>query len=188
MAYLFATGNQQKFEEAKEIFARFGLQLEWLKEPKPEPVDCWDIRRVAENAAQKLAQKHHKPVIVEDTGFFFSAYNNFPGPHSKFSFYALGYEGLLKLLEGKDRSASFKVAAAFCKPGKKPHIFEGKVTGKITEKPHGDEAPTMPFDRIFIPEGQDKAWILTPEIKMKISHRVEAFEKLAQWLKEGENG
>ena len=184
MKAYFVTGNQKKYEEVKHLFEEGGIEIEWLNEPKPEPADEWDIKVVAEYAAEVLANKHQKPVVVEDTGFFFKAYNHFPGPHSKFVFHSIGYEGLLKLLDGKDRSASFRIVASFCMPGEKPVSFEGVMDGKVTEEVHGDEASSMPFDRIFIPEGQEKAWILSQEEKIKDSHRTVAFKKMVKHLKE----
>jgi len=183
MKVYFVTGNRIKFDEVKHIFEGNGIEIEWLNEPKPEPADEWDIKAVAEYAAEKLANKHNKPVVVEDTGLFFNAYKDFPGPHSKFAFHALGYEGLLKLLEGKDRAAFFRIVASFCTPGKKPVSFEGRMDGKVADKVYGKEATQMPFDRIFIPNGYEKAWIETLEEKYKTSHRTLAFGKMVEHLK-----
>lgn len=178
----FVTGNQAKFEEVKHLFENKGIELEWLNEPKPEPADEWDIKVVAEYASEFLANKHQFPVIVEDTGFFFDAYENFPGPHSKFVFQTVGYDGIFRLLKGKERGAYFKVVASFCKPGGKPVSFEGIAKGTVTEELFGEEAPIMPYDRVFIPEGHEKAWILTPEVKQEISHRVKAFTKIIEFI------
>ncbi len=186
MKVYFVTGNKIKFDEVKHIFESNGFEIEWLNEPKPEPADEWDIKAVAEYAAEKLANKHQKPVVVEDTGFFFNAYKDFPGPHSKFAFHALGYEGLLKLLEGKDRAAFFRIVASFCMPGKKPVSFEGRMDGKVAEKVYGEKATQMPFDRIFIPDGYEKTWIEMLEEKLKTSHRTQAFGKMVKYLKEAD--
>lgn len=178
----FATGNSKKFEEAKKVFDKFGLELEWLKVPKPEPADEWDIAKVAIFAAKEIANEHNVTVVVEDTGLFFKAFNHFPGPHSKFVYKAIGYEGILKLLDGKDRKAHFLTVAAICEPGKEPITFEATKEGTITEEVFGEEEDEMPYDRIFVPDGYEKAWILIPEVKHKTSHRVRAFTKVAEFI------
>lgn len=182
MKVYFATGNRKKFEEVKRVFDKHNLELDWLNVPKPEPADEWDIAKVAVFAAKEIANKHNVAVIVEDTGFFFEAYSHFPGPHSKFVFQGIGYEGIFKLLKEKDRTAHFLTVAALCEPGKEPVTFEGVMKGAITEEVHGEETADMPYDRIFMPEGSKKPWILDLESKAKDSHRVRAFTKAAEYI------
>lgn len=184
----FVSGNQGKYEEIRPLFEQAGIRLVWVNQPKPESPDQWDISLVAAHAAEQLSQQLNKIVIVEDTGLFFDAYTDFPGPHSKFAFHALGYEGLLKLLEGKSRRAEFKTVAALCNPGQKSHLFEGVCKGSISEQPQGKTHPALPYDAVFIPEGETDTWALLPAAKKKISHRKQAFEKALAYLKNtGEN-
>ncbi len=182
MKICFATGNTKKYEEVKKVFDKLGLELEWLKVPKPEPADEWDIAKVAIFAAKEIANEHKVTVVVEDTGFFFEAFNHFPGPHSKFVYRAIGYDGILKLLKGANRKARFLTVAAICEPGKEPITFDGVIDGSVAEEVHGEECEEMPYDRIFIPEGGDKPWILDEESKKKDSHRVRAFTKVAEFI------
>lgn len=182
MKLSFLTGNVKKFEEVRNVLADFGIEVEQIAVDKPE-IESSDLAEIAAYAAERMANELGKPIVVEDTGCFFNAYKNFPGPNSKFVIHSIGFEGVFRLLKGKDDTGSFKTVAAFCKPGEKPKTFEGIVNGKwvITDK---YEMTKMPYDHIFIPEGYDEVWVNTPEVKQKISHRAEAFKKLARYLLE----
>ena len=186
MKISFLTGNQKKYEEVKQVLADFGIEVEQIDIDKPE-IDSDSILEIAVHAAEKMANELGKPIVVEDTGVFFNAYNNFPGPQSKFVIHAIGFEGLFRLLDVADKSGSFKTVAAFCRPGEKAKTFEGVVNGRwVTDVEV--KLTKMPYDYIFIPEGYEEVWINTPIVKHKISHRAKAFKKLADYLLEVENG
>lgn len=177
----FVTGNEHKAEEAALALKPYGIEVERIEMDKPETKDE-SIYDVSRKAAKFLSDKLKMDVVVEDTGIFFHAFKNFPGPHSKFVYDQIGYEGMFKLLNGKEKSASMRVVASYCPYGKDPVTFEGRVNGTITDKVHGEEIKVMPYDRIFIPDGYDQPFCYILDIKQKISHRKEAFAKLGEYL------
>jgi len=178
----FATQNKHKFEEAQAVLSKHNIQVEQLSVSKVEDKEK-PMHEIAMSAAQQLANKHKKPIMVDDTGIFFTAYNNFPGANPRLMFGCLGYEGLLKLLAGKSRDACFLCCVGFCMPKKKPMLFEGKLEGHITLVPFNMEKDVMPYERIFVPKGKTHTLSsMTREQKNEISHRAQAFEKLAAYL------
>jgi XTP/dITP diphosphohydrolase len=182
MKFYFVTGNKHKYKEVKDLMDKNKIEIELIDLDKPEDkID--DIRQIAENAAKKLADSLNKPVMVDDTGVFFSAYNNFPGPYAKYVFKAIGYDGFFKLLEGEDASAYFMTVAAFCMPKGKPISFEGRCEGRIISEVRCKDKDVQPYERIFMPEGHDKVWGEIPDVKADMSHRVLAFQQLADYLK-----
>ena len=82
MKIYFATGNRHKVEEAQIALQGSDIELAILSEEKEEP-SGWDMERVAKHNAKKFADKMQAPVIVEDTGVFFEALDNFPGAELK---------------------------------------------------------------------------------------------------------
>ncbi|MBD3310660.1 non-canonical purine NTP pyrophosphatase [Candidatus Woesearchaeota archaeon] len=182
MKIYLVTGNRHKFREIKELMDRNRIEIEQIDLDKPEEKSD-DIKEIAETAAKRLADEFKKPVMVDDTGIYFTAWNNFPGPHPKFVWNSLGYEGMLKLLEGKERAAYFMTVAAYCEPGKEPVSFEGRCKGRIIDEIRCKDKDVQPYERIFVPEGYDKVWAEIPEIKAGLSHRVSAFQQLADHLK-----
>ena len=180
----FATTNKHKFGEVKEILAEFGLKAKQLEIEKIEPRGE-SVESIAKNSAKTISNQTKLPIILEDTGVFFEAYNNFPGPLPKFIFESIGYEGIMRLLNGKSRNAYFKTVAAYCEPNKDPVLFEGIMKGRITEKVFNLKKDVMPYERIFVPEGHNKTLSdLSRNEKNKISHRSKAFRKFGKWFNE----
>ena len=154
MKIAFITTNKHKFEEVQALLKDYDIELIHEELEYDENHDH-GIEEIAKNAAKKLADELGRPVILEDTGLFFEAYEGFPGPLPKFIIQTLNFKGIFKLLKGENRNAYFKTVAAFCEPKKDPILFEGIMNGKITEEIHNEEKDSMPYDKIFIPDGEE---------------------------------
>lgn len=182
----FLTKNTHKYNEAKEALKLYkSIQIVQLPEEKLEYKDdsvSDPIKEIALRAAQEGANLYNKIVVAEDTGLFFTAYHDFPSLNTKWVIKRLNYDGIFRLLDGKDRTAYFLCVVAMCKPNEKPIAFEGRIYGHITEKVYGENIDCMDYDRIFIPNGSDVPFSLIMESKVQISHRKIAFQKLGEYL------
>lgn len=184
MKIAFITTNKGKFEEVESLLKDYSIDLEWVNRKYEEDSDD-TIEDTAKKAAKKLANELKQPIILEDTGLFFEAYDGFPGPSPKFVFKTLGYRGILKLLDGVSRKAYFQTFAAYCEPGSEPTTFSGKMKGEITDKVMNPDKDFdfMPYDRIFVPEGKQVTISdMTMEEKNRLSQRSKAFRKLGDYL------
>jgi len=182
MKITFITTNKHKFEEVENVLKDYPIELEHLNMEYEENHDA-KIEEVARDAAKKMADKLNKPIVLEDTGLFFEAYNGFPGALPKFAIKTLGYKGIFKLLAGENRGAYFKTVAAFCEPGKEPVLFEGIMRGTITEEIHNQDSDVMPYDRIFVPEGETETISdMTMDKKNSFSQRAQAFRKFGEYI------
>jgi len=176
---LLVTQNRHKVEEASAILARFAIKVEQLAEEKTEPKEM-PSEEVARMNAEMSYARHKRPLAVEDTGVFFSAYPDFPGSHPKLMFSLLGYKGLLKLLEGEDRTAYFRTVIAYAdENGVK--VFEGKMVGIISRTVHDIGKDVMPYERILLYKGRSLS-SYTREEKNLFSHRSLAFTRLGEHL------
>ena len=179
----FITTNKHKVQEMQTILHDYDIELVQKEMEYPEDKEA-DMESVAKKAAKDLAEELQEPVIVEDTGIYFKAYNNFPGPLPKFVIKGIGFDGVFRLLKGKERGAYFKTVIGYCEPSNTPITFDGEVHGQITEKVVMPEVDVMPYDHIILPEGQTKTIVeMTLEEKNKISQRGEATRKLGEYLK-----
>ncbi len=180
MKLFFATGNKHKVQEINAVLGKkihlIQKKIE-LKEPKSSSIEF-----IAEKKAEQAFRKLKKPLIVEDTGVYFTALRNFPGTEPKRAFLKLGLNGLLKKLQGKKRTAFYKTVICFT-DGKKKKIFSGKLHGKITEKVFLKEKDVMAYEKIFVPKGKNKVLaFFSRKNKNKFSHRAKAAEKLKKFL------
>ncbi|MGQ0795073.1 MAG: XTP/dITP diphosphatase [Nitrosopumilaceae archaeon] len=171
----FASSNKNKFEEAREILAKFGISLKFFKCSLQE-IQAESLEEVAFHKAMNAFSLCSKPVIIEDDGLFINSLKGFPGPYSSFVFKTIGNKGILKLLKSK-RSAAFHSVIAYCDKKDDIQLFEAVVKGKISKKPRGKK---WGYDPIFVPEGQTKTFAQITE-KNLVSHRYLAIKKFANW-------
>ncbi|WP_297062177.1 XTP/dITP diphosphatase [Thermococcus sp.] len=181
MRLAFVTSNPGKVEEAKKYLEPLGIEVYQLRFEYPE-IQADTLEEVAEYGVMWLAERIKEPFFLDDSGLFVDALRGFPGVYSAYVYRTLGYQGILKLLEGEtNRRAHFKSVIA-CWVGEL-HLFTGTVEGEITTEPRGRFG--FGFDPVFKPHGFDKTFAeMTTEEKNRISHRGRALEAFAQWLRE----
>ncbi|MBU90654.1 non-canonical purine NTP pyrophosphatase [Candidatus Woesearchaeota archaeon] len=143
------TSNLGKVKEFKAILGNSikinHIEMEYreLRSDNPE--------EIARDAAKMLADKLQKPIVVEDSGLFIKALNDFPGTCSSYIHKRIGLKGILKLMENiDDRTCYYKSAVGYCEPGKEPVSFLGEEKGTVAEEVKGNYG--FGHDPIFIPE------------------------------------
>lgn len=174
----FVTKNKHKFEEAKLALKGIDIEIEQIAEEKIEQKEL-SLKDVAIFNANLFFEKYKKPILIDDTGVFFKAYNNFPGTNPKLIFDSIGYKGLLKLLENENREAEFLTILAY-KDKDHLKIFEGKLKCVVDIKVNDLDKDVMPYERIFLVNGKPLS-SLSREEKNLISHRAIAFKKFKEW-------
>ena len=175
-----ATSSEDKYREAKEILAEFGVELGRIDAEKIE-IQADDPVEIVEYSLRQL-EDDGRAVVMEDAGIFIEHLGGFPGPYSSYVLKRLDNPGILKLMEGvEDRRAHYQSAVAI-RRGDEVKSFRGYVRGKITECIRGTGG--FGYDPIFIPDEGDGRTFgeMTEEEKNAISHRAMAFRRLGEWL------
>ena len=115
MKITFITTNKHKFKEVEGILKKYPIELEQLDMEYDENHDV-GMEDIVRDAVEELANKLNKPIVLEDTGLFFEAYEGFPGALPKFVYNTLGYKGIFKLLENeKNRTYNILISLRNCK-------------------------------------------------------------------------
>jgi len=149
------TSNDGKFKELNKHLEP-EITIERISTPYEE-MRSDDPLEISNLAAKQLAEKLKKPVIVEDSGLFIKALNDFPGTCSAYIHKRIGLKGILSLMQGiEDRTCTYKSAVGYCEPGKDPISILGEEKGKIALEEKGDKG--FGHDPIFIPEGSEKTY------------------------------
>lgn len=189
MELIFATHNQHKTEEVREIAASF-IQIKNLKdigcfEEIPETADT-----LPGNALQKARYVHehfHVNCFADDTGLEVEALDGRPGVYSarfagEHCTYQDNVDKLLREMKGRtNRKACFKTVVALILDGKE-YLFEGRVDGRIIEDQRGMSG--FGYDPVFLPEGFNRTFAeMSDEEKNSISHRGRAIRKMMDFLK-----
>ncbi len=182
MDLFIATGNKHKVEEMSSILKEFSISLKHRELKIIEP-DFDSLEEIALEKAKQAFAVLKKPVIAEDTGVYFEAYNNFPGQLAKRVYLGLGFGGLITVIRAaKNRRAHFKTAVAYF-DGKNSKVFSGIMKGRLLTKVVSIEKDRLPYEKLFVPDGFSSALVDIPlEGKNRVSHRAKATRKLGEWL------
>ena len=181
---VFATNNQHKLQEVREIFNKsldiVSLQDIGCEEDIPETADTLEGNALMK--ARYVKEHYGYDCFADDTGLEVAALNNAPGVYS--ARYAgeskdsgANMQKVLKELEDKnDRNARFRTVIALILDGKET-LFDGIINGTIIESQKGTAG--FGYDPVFIPSGYSETFAeMGNEVKNTISHRALAVEKL----------
>lgn len=189
MKLVFATHNQNKFDEVKVLIPK-NIELVSLTDigcfqEIPETADT--LEGNAKLKADFVTENYNLPCFADDTGLLVDALNGAPGV------YSARYAGpkknaednmkklLFELQAKNNRNAQFKTAIALNIDGR-TLLFSGEVKGEIINKKKGTEG--FGYDPIFKPTGYEQTFAeLSIAVKNKISHRGRAIQELLNYLK-----
>ncbi|MBI4210318.1 MAG: non-canonical purine NTP pyrophosphatase [Candidatus Diapherotrites archaeon] len=182
MKLLIATTNRHKVHEISHILAEYGVEVSQLDIEAQEP-DLGSLEKIAEHKARQAYSNARRPLIAEDTGIYFDAYDDFPGVFAKRVFLGIGFRGLLALIRAADsKAARFRTAICYY-DGRAAKVFSGELKGRLLEHLVSEEKDRLPYEKLFVPDGHSKALVELPHgEKNRISHRAQAARKLGEWL------
>lgn len=174
----FVTGNLNKVREAGEIL---GVPLQQVDIPDLYELQTHDPEAIVRHKLSQAYEIVKGPVLVEDSGLIFSAWNGLPGALIKWFESTVGCEGMLKMLEPFDNREAFAVCYVGFQDGETIKIAKGEVRGRVAANLRGTSG--FGWDVLFIPEGDERTYAEMPAAeKNAISHRKRAFETLKQLM------
>lgn len=124
----FVTSNAYKVREAAKIL---DCQLEQVSTLMIHEIQTHDINKIVEHKAQEAYKELKCPILVEDSGLIFKAWNGLPGALVKWFEISVGCDGLLKMLEGFKNREAFAICMAAIFDGREMRVAKGEVKGKI---------------------------------------------------------
>ena len=182
----FATGNINKFNEARSILSPYGFAVAMLR-VKGDEMQSDSLKEIAKTSAVNAFKRSRLPIFVEDAGLFIDALSGFPGPYAAYVYKTIHNSGILTLMENvADRHARFQSVIAYCDETLcEPECFDGESNGEITQTERKQQGKSgFGFDPIFQPTESSKTFAeMTIEEKNGYSHRAMAIRKFAQWYK-----
>lgn len=207
-AVIFATGNENKMKELREILKDLGTQVFSLKEAgidvdieengatfeenaliKVDGIAAWCKQNGIPAFPEKSADDF--VILADDSGLEVDRLNKEPGVYSaRYMGYDTSYReknaSLISRLEGvekADRTARFVCAIAAAMPGKESRVVRGTIEGYIGWEERGSNG--FGYDPIFYLYENDRTTAeLSPEEKNGISHRGRALELMKEILRE----
>jgi XTP/dITP diphosphohydrolase len=176
--FKFVTDNLNKVREASEILS---FSFESVKVDGLFEIQSPDIDLVVRHKAEQAYSILQCPVMVEDSGLVFHAWNGLPGALVKWFEETVSCVGMLKMIEGFDDRSATAICCFALYDGKDINIARGEVNGTISKSIRGSNG--FGWDVIFIPEGYEQTYgEMAAKEKNAISHRKRALDKLKQKL------
>lgn len=191
---VFATGNEGKLREIKNIMADLPVEVVSMKEAGIEAEIEETGATFEENAkikAQAVAAYTDDIVLADDSGLEIDYLNKEPGVYSarylgENTSYEIKNQTILDRLAGvqkEKRTARFVCAIAAVLPSKETLVTRETIEGYIGEKPAGENG--FGYDPIFyVEEYQCSTAELSDEQKNAISHRGKALRAMKKLLRE----
>lgn len=189
---IFATGNQDKMREIREILAGDDVEVLSLKDLDLDVDIIEDGSTFEENAAIKaktICKMTGEIVLADDSGLEIDYLNKEPGIYSarymgEHTSYVEKNANLIGRLEGvpdEKRTARFVCAIAAAFPDGSVRIVRGTMEGRIGYEAKGENG--FGYDPIFyLPEYGCTSAELSREEKNRISHRGKALRAMKEEL------
>jgi XTP/dITP diphosphohydrolase len=192
MKIVFASSNEGKVREIREMLEGMGIELVSLSNYAGVPEIVEDGKSFLENALKKakiVSEFTGETVLADDSGLQVEVLGGEPGIYS--SRYAgekaTDEENNTKLLTKlknipqEKRTAFFICVLVLYRRDGSYDYFEGKWNGQIIDERRGNNG--FGYDPIFlVPELKMTAAELPAEIKNKVSHRGQAFAQFKKKL------
>ena len=189
---IFATGNEGKMREIREILKDVDAQILSLKEAGIHADIVEDGKTFEENAvikAKAICEMTGEIVLADDSGLEVDYLNKEPGVYSarymgEDTSYRIKNASLIQRLEGvpdEKRTARFVCVIAAAFPDGTVKTVRGTMEGRIGYREEGENG--FGYDPIFyLPEYGCSSAVLSMEEKNKISHRGKALRAIKEEL------
>ena len=196
---IFATGNEGKMREIREILSDLPYEILSMKEAGLVSDPEENGETFEENALIKARALHEALgdqvvdtiVMADDSGLEVDALNKEPGIYSarymgEDTSYRIKNQSIIDRLEGvpdEKRSARFVCAVAAVFPDGSHAVVRETIEGRIGYKESGENG--FGYDPIFfVPEYGCTTAELSPEQKNAISHRGKALRKIKDMIRD----
>ena len=198
MKIIFATGNEGKMKEIREILADPHVEILSMKEAGITAEIEENGTSFEENAvikAKAVMELCHEIVLADDSGLEIDYLNKEPGIYSarymgEDTSYRIKNQNLIDRQEGvpdEERTARFVCVIAAAFPDGEVLTARGTIEGRIGYEEKGENG--FGYDPIFyVPEYGCSTAQLSPEVKNQISHRGKALREMKRKLQARKEG
>lgn len=193
---IFATGNEHKMIEIREILGELPVEILSMKEAGIKADIVENGNTFEENAlikAKEVCKLAGEMVLADDSGLEIDYLKGEPGIYSarymgEDTSYRIKNQNLIDRLAGvpdEKRTARFVCAIAAAFPDGRSFVVRGTIEGIIGYEERGENG--FGYDPIFyLPERGVSTAQLPPEEKNSISHRGNALRKMKELLEHEE--
>jgi len=196
MKLIVATHNRDKLAEVRNILGVGDVTIISADDAGISEDIEEDGSTLEENALKKARyvwNKTHEWTLADDTGVFIDALGGRPGIYAArwAGDSATGADVLSHTLHELDgiphekRTAEFVSVIALISPEGQELIFRGTVRGILLATPRGEHPEQLPYDSLFVPDGEIDTFAQMPiEKKNAMSHRALSLAQVKDFFAE----
>ena len=177
----YATGNSEKFADAKRFFEKRGIVIKQLNVEVDE-IQNDNLEKIALNKALAVYEQVKKPLFVNDAGWLIPALNGFPGPYMKdINQWFRPQDFILLLSDKKDRRVILRDTIVYIDEFGS-QVFTNDCLGLILSEPYGAEG--RPSDNVISLTKSKKS--IAEEVKngnFLLDDEEKAWSDFVKWLK-----
>ncbi len=182
MTIYYITGNISKFETAKIFFQPLGVEVVQKKLEIPE-IQSDSTEEIAVDKANKAFLELGHALIVNDSGWYISVLNGFPGSYMKHVNQCFVAQDFLNLMQDKNnREVILKqVVVAVDNSGQK-QIFSHETRGEILREARG--GGTSGFDQVTsLTPGLTLAEERDQKLAVALDTELQLWQDVYEWIK-----
>lgn len=177
MSLPFVTTNLGKYREVQAM-----LQSEVTHLPLYLPeIQALDVDEVIRSKAERAYEHVKAPVLVEDTGLAFVAWNGLPGALIRWFMETVGSAGLCQMLDNEGNRQAIAKCTLDLFDGSRHLLFSGIVRGTIATTPRGQNG--FGWYDILVPDGYTHTFSeMAVEQRHALTMRKRAVDQLRCYL------
>lgn len=177
----YVTGSWHKFESAKGHLASHGIKIK-QKTLDIKEIQSDSIREIAIDKARKAFAKIKKPLFVNDSGWYITALNGFPGPFMAYINRWFSADDFINLMKGKkNREAILKQVVVYI-DRRTVKVFEHDIFGVILKR--ASKTNGRPVEMIAsFSDGKTSETELRSKGITAFESEADLWHNLANWLK-----
>ncbi len=181
MRILYVTGNSAKLRTAQNFLQEMGIEVEQGVVDVDE-IQSESIEKIALDKARKSFEILQRPLIVNDSGWFFLGLNGFPGAFMKYVNQWFSGENFLDLTRNlKDRRVILKQVIVWT-DGKDYKVFEHDTHCFLHREIKGD-SPRMSDNLVGPSEEGISFGEMTEKEDFKLDGEDAVWKELVEFLK-----
>lgn len=180
MHLFFVSKNRHKHEEARQILAPLGVEVE-ADHTEIHELQTIDTEVLVRDKAVRAFQKIGRPLFVEHTGLYLDLLGGFPGGLTQIFWDSLQKDRFASLFASDEHKVLAKTTIGYV-DGSRVHLFHGEIAGRIVSPPRVDHG--FQWDCVFVPEGEAQSFSEMGERKNEISMRRKALQSLRRHLED----
>jgi non-canonical purine NTP pyrophosphatase (RdgB/HAM1 family) len=171
--FVFVTRSPEKRAEVERILDS-KLRSQSIDLPEIQAIEVEKV--VGFKARLAYEQLDKQPVMIEDTGLYFEAWDGLPGALIKWFIKHVGPDGICRMMETFPNRRAYAKTIVATYDGEL-HAFKGTVNGRIAKEPAGEHG--FGWDMIFIPNEDEKTFAeMSLDEKNRYSMRRIALEEM----------